>query len=109
MIVAWWFFIGSLVLLIGAGIAYLRSDDNGYLILVAGIAALAVLLFGISGLVVSLGRHYGRVACRTFSAQTARPTKFVIYTAWDGGDCLTPDGSGHWIPTKNLREFGSKP
>jgi hypothetical protein len=73
---------------------------------------LTVVVCGLIALVLAIAipleRHYGRAACHTFAAQTGRTTKFVIYTTFDGGDCLTPDGSGRWIPTKNLREFGSK-
>lgn len=72
----------------------------------AGLLALIVLLM--AG-VLAGERHFGRVACETFARQTGRPTKFVIYTTFDGGDCLTRSSGGTWIPTKNLREFGTAP
>jgi hypothetical protein len=69
------------------------------------VAFVSLLVFGI----IKGERHFGRIACHTFSAQTHRPTKFVIYTTFDGGDCLTPTAGGKWIPTSNLREFGEAP
>ena len=89
----------------------LRLTDSigltGLGMIVVLICAAVVVVGTTLGLVIGLGRHYGRISCRTFSAQTGRPTKFVIYNTFDTGDCLTPSGKGTWIPTKNLREFGN--
>lgn len=71
--------------------------------------AVIVLIVLLIVVILAGERHFGRVACDTFSRQTGRPTKFVIYTTFDGGDCLTRSGKGTWIPTRNLREFGDKP
>lgn len=74
--------------------------------LAAGLTVFVALLVVV---ILAGERHFGRVACDTFSRQTGRPTKFVIYTTFDGGDCLTRSGKGTWIPTRSLREFGNAP
>jgi hypothetical protein len=70
--------------------------------------ATVILLVAIAVPVVGLSRHYGRIHCNAFAQNTNRPTKFVVYSYVDTGNCLTPDGHGRWIPTSNLREFGSR-
>jgi hypothetical protein len=92
---------------LAATIALCFAGEDG--ILLAIVPALGVLIAGIMLIVIPVSRHYGRVACHTFSQQTGRQTKFVIYTTFDTGDCLTPTAKGKWIPTSNLREFGEKP
>ncbi len=87
------------------------SEDTKDLIwafglLVGGVVAF-ILIVGF--LVIGLQRHYGRVTCDSFAAQTGRETKFVVYNFFATGDCLTPTADGKWIPTSNLREFGDKP
>jgi hypothetical protein len=82
---------------------------NGFGVTLLAVTAVVILVAGLVATIIPLERHFGRVACHTFSVQTGRPTKFVIYTFFDGGDCLTPTGKGTWIPVRNLREFGDRP
>lgn len=108
MIWQWYAFFAALALCAGLTVI-IRPDPLGDLLPFFSCVGFAIvaLVFLVAGSAISLGRHYGRVSCRTFAAQTHRQTRFVIYTSWSSGDCLTSDGHGHWIPTKNLREFGS--
>ena len=78
--------------------------DRYVIAIFAGATVAVIAVITVTTLV--LMRHYGRIACESFSEQTGRQTKFVIYTTFDGGDCLTPTADGKWIPTRNLREFG---
>ena len=73
--------------------------------IVAGLAAGLCVLFA-AGIPTSilLERHYGRIGCRNYGQQSHRQTRFVVYTAFDGGNCLTPGSDGKWIPIENLRE-----
>ncbi len=102
----WWFFVASALALIPLAWWFL-STDSGVPLVIGGCFLVAAIVLFAFALTISLERHFGRVACKTFSTQTGRETRFVIYTAVDGGDCLTPSG-GKWIPTKNLREFGDQ-
>ena len=72
---------------------------------IAFLAGTAALIFVSLGLMISVGRHYDRINCKNFSAQTNRQVKFVIYSTFSC-DCLTPTNKRKWISTDNLREFG---
>jgi hypothetical protein len=96
-----------LVVFVVAVVALLFAGEDAAILAI--VPAIGVLIVGLMLIIIPVSRHYGRVACHTFSEQTGRPTKFVIYTSFDTGDCLTPTANGKWIPTKNLREFGEKP
>lgn len=89
----------------------LRYDSvyaSGWQIMTAVVGGV-MLVAGVLLLTFTVGgRAYNRIECRSFAANTGRDTKFVVYTSFDYGTCLTPSGNGKWIPTDNLREFGSR-
>ena len=86
----------------------LREHDlSGWGIILGFVAAAALIGFVAIPAFVYGGRAAGRVSCRNWGRQTGRPVKFVAYTSWDEGNCLTRDINGKWISTDQLRQFGS--
>ena len=76
---------------------------------VSGVALFIATLIG--GVIVgstAYSKQQDRIACRVFSEQSSRETRFVIYNYWKW-DCLTPSGDGKWISTTALRQFGDTP
>jgi hypothetical protein len=106
MVWPWWAFIVLTVATVALWWIDGGIDGNAWLFAAGMVVAVGALSLGIFGLIISVGRHYNRVECRTFAQTTNRETRFVLYSTFRW-DCLTPDGNGKWIPTKNLREFGS--
>jgi hypothetical protein len=110
--------VSALLIVVGAGVLafcarYILSDHNSYsdgefLAWIGGIAAALVIGAGIIiPLNVYAGRAYGRVECRNWGKQTDRSVRFVAYTSWDTGNCLTRDDHGKWISKDLVRQFGS--
>lgn len=97
--------------LVVSGVRYLRAVHSGTWDMPAVFACIiggAMLLFGMAVPVnVYAGRAIGRVECRNWSTQTDRPARFVVYTSWDTGSCLTRDDHGKWISKDQVRQFGS--
>jgi hypothetical protein len=91
-------------------VRYIRRDTlSDWELLAALVCAAAgfAILFGILIPAITYGsRAYGRVECRNWSHQTGRPYKFVVYTSWDTGQCLTRGSDGRWISKDLLRQFG---
>ena len=107
MIWPWFATIASVLLIVATvPLGQYTKVADWVLFTLAGVGALGLLIFGIMALSISVGRHYNRAECHRFAQTTNRTTRFVIYTTFSW-DCLTPDGHGRWIPTKNLREFGN--
>lgn len=76
---------------------------DSFLGFMAVVLALTVAVIGgVLVVAVYLGESYDKNQCPKIGAAMHRPTKFVRYNylSWD---CLTPDNSGHWISTDNLR------
>ncbi len=66
-------------------------------VIVAFIAILSVLVIGLS-------RHYGRISCANWSAETGYPSKFVILNTASGGTCLARTPSGRWVVNSKVIE-----
>jgi hypothetical protein len=72
-------------------------------------AAAILILIGTLLPITTLGeRAINHVQCRSFGHKTGREVKFVLYTDFSGGDCLTRSSNGKWISIDNLREFADK-
>ena len=106
-------FFGGIALVVGCIWAYKKTpsySDWQFVAILGAIAGGLAILIGVCIPAITYGnRAYGRVECRNWSHQTGRPTKFVVYTSWSGGDCLTRSANGKWISKDMLREFGSQP
>jgi hypothetical protein len=103
------------MLVVGVGLSYkgvmhLRKhgefgDRSGWALIgtIGGgiLAALGILIVSIT----LGGRAYNRIECRNWGHQTNRPTKYVTYTSWSTGECLTPDNNGKWISKDQVRQF----
>lgn len=94
---------------LGVGVKRYRDNDlDGWAVAFVITGAIFLLIGLLLPITTIGGRVYNRIECRSFAANTGRDTKFVVYTSFDSGTCLTPAGNNKWIPIDNLREFGSR-
>jgi hypothetical protein len=92
---------------LGLGCLYLLDSYDWDLVGFIGcfLAGLMLLLGILIPALTYSERAFGRTECANWGLQTGRPTKFVIYTSWSTGECLTPDNNGHWISKDLVRTF----